>query len=808
MNRVFAAVLSAAVLAAPAAAAQIRQTKGDFDDKFRQLESEIRDPNVYRTASGAPGPNYWQQEVDYKIDATLDEAAKRITATEDIDYQNNSPDTLTYLWVQLDQNRHRPESTSRMSGTAGSDDGEDSVSMFALRRDFASRDIEYGHTITAVTDARGRDLPYVINDTMMRIDLPQPLAPGRSVRFSIGWTFNIPENNVMGGRHGYERFDADDEAGTPETFQYFLAQWFPRLAAYTDYTGWQHKQFLGGGEFTLEFGDYEVALTVPADHIVASTGALQNANQVLTAEQRARLDQARDADSPVYIVTPDEALENEKEGTGATKTWRFKADNVRDFAWASSRKYIWDAMGYAQDDRETPFVWAMSFYPREADYLWSKYSTQAVVHTMEVYSQFSFPYPYPTAQSVNTWAGGGMEYPMITFNGYRPTKDEETGEWSYSHQAKHGLIGVVIHEIGHIYFPMTVNSDERRWTWMDEGINSFLQVLAQDLWQDGGYPRTRGKPVGIVGYMKSENQVPIMTQSDSILQFGNNAYAKPATALNILRETVMGRDLFDHAFREYANRWKFKRPTPEDLFRTLEDASAVDLDWFWRGWFFTTDHVDFDLADVREYQVSTGDPDVEFPLARARDAEAPINLSNQRNADIEKHDERYDGLIDTYSENDEFTVTNVDRNTYLAARDGLDGWRREVLDRAIEEGQYFYFVDVANLGGLVMPLPFEVTFADGSSARIQIPAEIWRRNAKSVTKMFAFDQPATSFVLDPQLEIADVNMVNNAFPRRISRSRIDVFESARPEFRDLIADMRVELRTEEGADEDAPLEPN
>jgi len=544
----------------------------------------------------APGESYWQQQGDYVINATLDEAKKRITATGTIDYHNNSPHPLSYVWLQLDQNIFKQD-----LGVAAH---ADHIQRYCQRRRVAAASVLCGQaarlrdTVGDGWGGQGSAVHHQRHDDAG--GSARPLAPKERTTIKLAWAFNITDNGLFGGRTGYEYFRDTD------TYTFFQAHWFPRLAAYTDYTGWQHKQFLGSGEFTLEFGNYDVSITVPADHIVSATGVLQNPNDVLTAEQRSRLAQARKTyDKPMYVVTPDEALANEKEGTTATRTWRWKASNVRDFAWASSRKFIWDAMAVKQP--EGADVLAQSLFPTEADPLWSLYSTRSVAHTIDVYSRFSFPYPYPTAISVNTWLGGGMEYPMISFNGYRPVKDEKTGVKTYTRQARDGLIGVVIHEVGHNYFPMIVNSDERQWTWMDEGLNSFLDYQTKLLW-DETFPGRGGSSNildGITSYMLSEDQVPIMTNSESVKQFGNNAYAKPTAALTVLRETVMGRELFDFAFKQYARSWKFKRPTPADFFRTMEDASGVDLDWFWRGWFYTTDHVDIALNDMREYRLST-----------------------------------------------------------------------------------------------------------------------------------------------------------------------------------------------------------
>jgi hypothetical protein len=787
---------------------------GDADQRFAQLETLLPTPGTTRSASGAPGPAYWQQRADYRIKARLDEKRHRITASQSITYTNRSPDTLRYLWLQLDQNIFKDGSIARASEVAANSGTRrdsvaagDSLSFAAMRRHQAFEDREYGYEMSPVKDGSGRTLATTLNDTMLRIDLPQPLRPGQTIQLSFDFAFNIVDEAAVGARSGFEHFPKND------TYQHFLAQWFPRLAAYTDYTGWQHKQFLGRGEFTLEFGDYEVELTVPADHIVASTGVLQNPEAVLTPAQRSRLKQAETADKPVFIVTPAEALENEKAGTDAMRTWRFKAENVRDFAWASSRKYIWDAMGYRQKDAARPFVMAMSFYPNEGEPIWSKYSTESVVHTMEVYSRYSFAYPYPVAISVNSWERGGMEYPMITFNGYRPTPDEKSGKVTYSRSTKYGLIGVIIHEVGHIYFPMIVNSDERQWTWMDEGLNTFLEYLAEIEW-DARYPAFGDHTnvlADIPDYMRSANQVPIMTNSESIVQFGPNAYSKPAAALAVLRELVMGRELFDHAFREYANRWKFKRPTPADFFRTMEDASAVDLDWFWRGWFYGTDHVDIAVGEIREYQVSSQDPDIEFPLNRqAWDDRYPPSETAARDAAEGRRTrvERRPHLKDFYDENDRFVPTNKDRNDYKDFRAKLKPWELATFDRAVKAGEYVYFVDFRNVGGLVSPLPLRLTFADGSTRDMIVPAEVWRYNAVEVTKLFIEKQRLVSVEFDPRHLTADANLRDNAMPRRVAPSRIELFrgrDSGRNQMLDALAELKSDDKKDAPKADGTPL---
>ncbi|RDV24820.1 M1 family peptidase [Alteromonas aestuariivivens] len=799
----------------PAANAAIKQTKGDFEDKFRQLDESLPTPNVYRNAAGEPGHQYWQQQVDYVIDVKLDENKRRIEASESITYHNNSPDTLKYLWIQLDQNIFRDDSMATLTSDFGgignrgpatqSASGSEpaKLSMGALRRQQFVDDHELGYQITRVEDRSGNKLHHVIVGTLMRVDLAKSLKPGDEVEFDIDFAFNIVEEDAVSARAGYEHFPDDAREGGNDIF--LLAQWFPRLAAYTDYEAWTNKEFLGRGEFTLEFGNYEVNITVPADHIVSSTGVLQNPKDVLTKTQRQRLEKAKTAERTVFIVTPEEALENEKEGTSKTKTWQFKADKVRDFAWASSRKFMWDARGYEQGGDAQPHVMAMSFYPKEGGELWQKYSTEAVIHTLDVYSRFSFDYPYPVAQSVNGPVGG-MEYPMITFNGPR-TELQDDGSRTYSLAEKRFLIGVVIHEVGHIYFPMTVNSDERQWTWMDEGLNSFLDGVAGREW-DPDIP-WGVEPRDVVGYMKSSSQVPIMTQSDSVLHLGPNAYTKPAVALNILRETILGRELFDFAFKEYAQRWMFRRPTPSDFFRTMEEASGVDLDWFWRGWFYTTDHVDISIDRVYKLRLNTEDPDIDFARERQIEQDKPLSLTVERNEQEGRKlwVDRFEDIRDFYDENDQFTVTNKERNAYKSFLDKLEPWERTAFERAVKEDKNYYVMDFSNVGGLVMPIIVEMEFADGSKEMMRIPAEIWRRTPKAVSKLVITDKDKelVSVTVDPRWETADVDVENNHYPRRIIPSRVEAYKS-KPRsgkvYRDIMHDSTTELKAdkEEGDD--------
>ncbi|MFN9603155.1 MAG: M1 family metallopeptidase [Planctomycetota bacterium] len=728
------------------------------EDKFRQLEEILPTPNSYRSAAGEPGPDYWQQHVDYTIDVKLDEAENSISGSETICYRNQSPHAIRYLWVQVDPNIVAPQSDANRT-RSGRMVPPSRLSTQDLESILEQRTFDGSCQIESVTDSQDRPLSTFTVDTMMRVDLPQALLSGEEYTFKIRWNYKINNARLIGGRTGYEFFEKDGNT------IYEIAQWFPRLAAYTDVTGWQHKQYLGQGEFTLEFGDYLVRITVPSDHVVAATGQLQNPDEVLTAAQRERLEQARTAERPVFVVTPDEAKDNEKEKGEGTKTWIYYADNVRDFAFASSRKFIWDAQGHSVNDNR---VMAMSYYPNEGEPLWSKYSTHAIIHTLNVYSRYTFDYPYPVAISVNGPVGG-MEYPMICFNGPRPGEDG-----TYSAATKYALLTVIIHEVGHNYFPMIVNSDERQWSWMDEGINTFLQYLAEQEWEDN-YPSQRGEPELIVPYMQSTNQVPIMTNSESIMQFGPNAYSKPATAFNILRETILGRELFDFAFKEYARRWKFKRPMPADFFRTMEDATGRDLDWFWRGWFYTTDHCDIAIDKISVYMVDPRTPDEAAEEAKADKESQRKTLSQQRNESLPKRVDEFPELKDFYNEYDPSAVTEEQRKAYEKALSEMSEQERAML----ESTDRFYRVSFKNVGGLVMPVILMVTLEDGSEQEFRIPAEIWRIDANHCETTVIVDQPIVKFELDPYRETADIDRGNNHFPPVIEPSRFQLYKAQR-----------------------------
>ena len=728
--------------------------------KFRQLGQELPTPNVYRTASGAPGHEYYQQRADYDMSITLDDETQRIYGEETITYTNNSPDELRYLWVQLDQNMRAQNSTTQQIKTGGifNQRGATPQTAFNQLKNNQFYDFDGGFKLAYVKATSGANLPYTVNNTMMRVDLPSPLREGQKFSFKIKWWFNINDRMDIGGRSGYEYFEEEDN------YLYTIAQFFPRMAVYNDVEGWQNKQFLGQGEFTLPFGDYKVDITVPSDHIVASTGELTNASRILSSKQRARLAKAKKSyDDPVIIVTQEEAEAAEKNKATSTKTWTFEAENVRDFAFATSRKFIWDAQAVDISGKTTM---AMSYYPKEGNPLWEQYSTRVVAHTLKVYSKFTIDYPYHKAISVHTkWIG--MEYPMICFNGGRPEADG-----TYSEGTKYGMIGVIIHEVGHNFFPMIINSDERQWTWMDEGLNTFVQYLTEQEW-DHDYPSRRGPAAKIVPYMSGpkEQIVPIMTNSESILQFGNNAYGKPATALNILRETVMGRELFDYAFKEYSRRWAFKHPTPADLFRTMEDASGVDLDWYWRGWFYTTDHVDIAVKDVQWYQMSTKNPDVEKPFEAEKDRKANDHVGRARNEVIRTMVDEVPATRDFYNSYNPFEVSDADREAYDRYRAGLSEEEAALLDA----GYHFYGVTFENQGGLLMPLVLRFTLEDGTEEVKRIPAEVWLKNEDEFTKWFNFTQPVVQITLDPFLEMADTDRSDNYWPAMQEPSKFDVY---------------------------------
>ncbi|MGF6927825.1 hypothetical protein QFZ48_003325 [Chitinophaga sp. W2I13] len=726
-------------------------------NRFEQLGTMLQTPNMYRSASGAPGPKYWQQRADYDIEAQLDDEQQKLTGAETITYFNNSPDPLTYLWLQLDENEHDSKSDNQQFNESRM---SDKMTLATLNSILPSGK-DLGVKIVKLTDADGKALPYTINQTMLRIDLPKPLMPGEKYRFKVSWWYNISDRMTIGGRGGYEYFQED------KNYLYTISQWYPRLAVYSDFQGWQNKQFTGRGEFALTFGNFRVRMTVPADHVVGATGECQNYKEVLTPAQYQRWQQAQNSKEPVEVVSLDDAKKAMQGHAGKTNTWVYEAQNVRDFAWVSSRRIVWDALATNVEGNK---VMAMSYYGPEAYPLYRRYSSKVVAHTLQSYSKHTIPYPYPVAISVE--AANGMEYPMICFNYGRADKDG-----TYSESTKNGMIGVITHEVGHNFFPMIVNSDERQWTWMDEGLNTFCQFMAEQEW-DSNFPSSRGPAHKIVDYMKmpKDQLEPIMTNSENIVQFGPNAYAKPATGLNILRETIMGRDLFDFAFREYARRWAFKHPTPADFFRTMEDASAVDLDWFWRGWFFGTEPVDISIDSLKWYRMDGKNPEETAKTAQAAYDKNMDHVARQRNkaAGVKYTVDQDTSLQDFYSKWNRFEVSQEDKAAYTQFYNGLSKEEKALYDSK----KNFYQLTFSNKGGLVMPLIIEWTFADGTKETDQISAYIWRKDENTVTKVFAKDKEVVAVKLDPLRETADIDESNNSWPREAAPSRFELFKSS------------------------------
>ena len=761
-------------------------------NKFEQLGSILADPSEYRNAAGAPGHKYWQQKADYKINAKLDEENRTLFGEEVITYTNNSPDPLSYLWLQLDENQHDPNAESNFFN-------EEDLGNNPFKKDHTIQaeklevlDIEnrlkgYGVKIQHVLDKKGNKLPYTINYTMMRVDLPKALKSGESFTFQVKWRYKIPERMKIGGRGGYEYFEEDGND------LFTISQWYPRMCVYSDYQGWNHKQFTGRGEFALVFGDFEVSMDVPADHIIAATGECQNYKQVLSKSEYERWLQAKESNTPVQIVTLLDAKSKEKQpNKSERKTWKYKAENVRDFAWGSSRKFTWDAMGIDVDDKK---VMCMSYYPKESYALYNKYSTKVVAHTIKTYSKFTIPYPYPVAISVE--ASSGMEYPMICFNYGRTDK-----EGNYTEAIKYGMIGVIIHEVGHNFFPMIINSDERQWSWMDEGLNTFVQFLTEQEF-DNNYPSRRGPAHKIVDYMKlPKNRLePIMTNSENIIEFGPNAYAKPATALNILRETVMGRDLFDFAFKEYCNRWAFKHPRPSDFFRTMEDASGIDLDWYWRAWFYDIEPVDISLDSAWGFQVNT--PKTVPVKMDTSDAIQLERIGRRRNGrPVVREDFKHISQLRNKAEGIEFAV-DVDTTLrdfyyyYDASKDDYLIQQRNQAntseirirnrfdklapltdeERSLIDGNYYYQLHLSNKGGCVMPVIIGWEFEDGSSEVDYISAYVWRKNEFNIRKAFVKRKKVVKITLDPMKETADIDTSNNEWPKANEISRFEVFKA-------------------------------
>ncbi len=752
-------MLFAAVLVAQEQAQEASKEGHTNQSKFRQLYEEFSTPNNYRSASGAPGPDYYQQQADYKMEVTLDDKNAKIYGEETITYTNNSPDQLEFLWLQLDQNVRSKTSKSPLRDGSGVPLASPTSSFVSS---YMTESFDGGFNIEYVKDINGKALSYTINQTMMRIDLPTALAAKGQVSFSIKWWYNIPDHTIDRARSGYEFFPKDGNRA------YVIAQFFPRMAVYNDVEGWQNHQFWGNGEFALPFGNYEVSITVPSDHVLDGTGVLQNMKEVFSKDMIKRYNLAKKSyDAPVVIVTQEEAEAAEKGFSNTTKTWKLKAENVRDFAFATSRKFIWDMQAVKFGDRD---VMAVSMYPKEGNPLWEEFSTKAVAHTLRSYSSHTFDYPYPKAISVHA-KNQGMEYPMICWNYGRPQEDG-----TYSDGVKYGMISVIIHEVGHNFFPMIVNSDERQWAWMDEGLDTFMQYMAEqefgqaypdDIAPLEAYPSRRGAPSKIVPYMAGDQSFisPIMSNPENVYQLGPNAYGKPATALNILRETVMGKELFDYAFKTYAKRWMFKHPSPEDFFRTMEDASAVDLDYYWRGWFYTTDVVDIGIKDVKKYYVSNK------PTKEMKEYMAVRNITE---ADLPP-------LVYLAAEDSDNYSADLKDKKPSETSQSLQSFMMDNMSEAersvVKEPKYFYEVTFNKPGGIPMPLIVEYSYADGTKELITYPAEIWRKSDKEVKRVLSTEKEILGIVVDPKAETADIDTTNNTWPKAETRSEFDSFKA-------------------------------
>ena len=743
-------------------------------NKFEALGTIIPTPNEQRTASGAPGNKYWQQSCDYDIKCELDEKNLKIIGSETVTYYNNSPDALSYLWLQLDENQHSTVNNANYQTSSTLISNINIATIEKIKE--AKTDNGFGDKITLLTDANGKNLKYTINKTMMRIDLPSKLLPGQRFTFKCNWSYKIPDRIADFSRGGYEYFPEDGN------HLFTIAQWFPRLCVYSDFKGWQNNQFTGSAEFALTFGNYNVSITVPADHVVMATGECSNYASVLSAAQLARWEKAQVAKEPVEVVTLAEATAAEKNKSTAKKTWKFSAKNVRDFAWGSSRKFIWDAMPvYIEGKR----VMCMSGYPKEAYKLYKTYSTKVVAHTIKTYSKFTIPYPYPVAQSIE--AANGMEYPMICFNYGRTEKDG-----TYSESTKNGMIGVITHEVGHNFFPMIINSDEREWTWMDEGLNTFVEYLTEELF-DNKFPSRRGPAYSIIDYMKlpKDQLEPIMTNGENLIQMGPNAYSKPSTGLNILRETIVGRELFDFAFKEYCKRWAFKHPTPSDLFRTINDATGENLDWFWRGWFYGIENCDIAIDSVKHAVFSD--------TTIASGAGGRRNFGGRNNGVAKPQINSFEDISKIRNKNDKSITFLTDTDTTL--RDFYWKYDRGIIaydssvkmtmespmaqmekltdeEKAKYANTHLYEVTFNNKGGLVMPIIVEFTYENGTTETEKIPAQIWRKNENKVIKVFMTNKRATSIKLDPMRETADVDEKNNTWPRMNDEpSKFSIFKA-------------------------------
>jgi len=549
------------LLAANISAQEANASNYDYTQPFAQ-PFYTTNGNEYRSASGKPGPKYWQNSVDYKIDVSLNPDTKEIVGSEEVTYTNNSPDSMDFVWLQLDQNAFKKDSR-----------GNATIPLSSSRYGDKGSDFDGGYNIKSVT-INGQKVNYTISDTRMQIDLPSELkANGGVLKFKIDYSFVSPD-------YGSDRMGVlDTEYGKIFT----VAQWFPRMAVYDDVLGWNTLPYLGAGEFYLEYGDIEANITVPSDFYVVASGELLNESKVYSKDQIKAWNQARNSDKTVMIRSADDVKKEAGKKSSGTKTWSFKITNTRDMAWAASKAFIIDAAKINLPSGKKSL--AVSVYPTESDGqdAWGR-STEYTKGAIEDYSKMWFEYPYPQAINV---AGitGGMEYPGIVFCRY-------TSKGA-------SLWGVTDHEFGHTWFPMIVGSNERRFGWMDEGLNTFINDISTKHFNNGEY--YRAQPIqAMAGYLFNKNLESVMTEPDAMRErnIGILVYYKPGSALTVLREHILGKERFDKAFRAYTERWAYKHPTPDDFFRTIENVAGEDLGWFWRGWFINNWQLDQAITNV------------------------------------------------------------------------------------------------------------------------------------------------------------------------------------------------------------------
>lgn len=695
---------------------------------FSPLGSLVDPPSATRGADGRPTSTYWQQHIAYDIDATLDVERRVINAQAELRYTNNAPQALDAIWFEISPEATTKDAIAHRSATIN----VDSASVRDLRGLREQEERGGGLVVSSVADSEDRPLAFEARGTQLRVALPRPLASGQTVRIKLAWRVALVDLDRKGGRTGYMLLSSGDPI-------FHIAQWYPQPVAFTDYGGWRNVPFVDHGEFAPELGDYNVSLTLPAGQLVAATGVLTNEADVLTGVERTRLARLRQG-KVTEIVTAAEAAT--KRRSSETRTWRFAARNVRDFALAASLRYRWDATLAG-----TSAVRAMTFYPSEASALWRPLALPAIGHALDVYGRMTFDYPYPVVQAA-FGPNDGMEHTMLAFSRYPPDGPNGT----YSRERKRDFLWVLTHEVGHNWFPLIVNSDERAWTWMDEGLTSYLETLATLEWS-GDYTTRPNLPAMLGAEREATGRQPPMTPANAVVDLFPTQYHRPAAALQVLRELVLGRETFDRAFRAYARAWMFKRPTPGDFFRTINQESGADLDWFWRAWFFSTDHVDLSLERVAALRLVAVPADA---IPAPADATPPANLTVLRNAAEGRRlmVEQVPRLADAYDRIPERTLAGATPSAHAV----VDVQR--TLD-ALGQGGVFYELDIRNRGGVVSPVPIRIDYRDGTSERYVVPVELWFGDTKRAQHILWRAKSIRSVTLDPDAATGDVDRGNN-----------------------------------------------